>query len=145
MKVQYFLFFLYQVSPELFCNIWVRDTEYIRNPCISLAAYVAMCNKFNICIEWRSSDYCRKYSACMCTSSVHRYKICLMCYCKLKIPMLLESSHTLEVIIKIIYSAFCYDRIQSSVQKGSGTLQPFHRWERQAKEPCSEVCLWVIT
>uniref|UniRef100_H0ZEQ6 Otogelin n=1 Tax=Taeniopygia guttata TaxID=59729 RepID=H0ZEQ6_TAEGU len=33
-------------------------TEYIQNPCISLAAYVAMCNKFNICIEWRSSDYC---------------------------------------------------------------------------------------
>uniref|UniRef100_A0A803VK01 Otogelin n=1 Tax=Ficedula albicollis TaxID=59894 RepID=A0A803VK01_FICAL len=33
-------------------------TDYIRNPCVSLAAYVAMCNKFNICIEWRSSDYC---------------------------------------------------------------------------------------
>ncbi|XP_030338606.1 otogelin [Strigops habroptila] len=46
------------VPPELFCDIWVQDTEYIRNPCISLAAYVAMCNKFNICIEWRSSDYC---------------------------------------------------------------------------------------
>ncbi|KAJ7422219.1 otogelin [Pitangus sulphuratus] len=46
------------VPPELFCDIWVQDTEYIRNPCISLAAYVAMCHKFNICIEWRSSDYC---------------------------------------------------------------------------------------
>ncbi|NWH56898.1 OTOG protein, partial [Geococcyx californianus] len=46
------------VPPELFCDIWAQDTEYIRNPCISLAAYVAMCNKFNICIEWRSSDYC---------------------------------------------------------------------------------------
>ncbi|NXX78993.1 OTOG protein, partial [Urocolius indicus] len=46
------------VAPELFCDIWIRDTEYIQNPCISLAAYVAMCNKFNICIEWRSSDYC---------------------------------------------------------------------------------------
>ncbi|NWU10582.1 OTOG protein, partial [Cephalopterus ornatus] len=46
------------VPPELFCDIWVQDTEYIRNPCISLAAYVAMCNKFNVCIEWRSSDYC---------------------------------------------------------------------------------------
>ncbi|NWU95954.1 OTOG protein, partial [Upupa epops] len=46
------------VPPELFCNIWIQDTEYIQNPCISLAAYVAMCNKFNICIEWRSSDYC---------------------------------------------------------------------------------------
>ncbi|KFZ68678.1 Otogelin, partial [Podiceps cristatus] len=46
------------VPPELFCDIWVQDTEYILNPCISLAAYVAMCNKFNICIDWRSSDYC---------------------------------------------------------------------------------------
>ncbi|OWK57108.1 Otogelin [Lonchura striata] len=46
------------ISPEQFCDMWARDTEYIQNPCISLAAYVAMCNKFNICIEWRSSDYC---------------------------------------------------------------------------------------
>ncbi|NXL55467.1 OTOG protein, partial [Chordeiles acutipennis] len=46
------------IAPELFCDMWVQDTEYIQNPCISLAAYVAMCNKFNICIEWRSSDYC---------------------------------------------------------------------------------------
>ncbi|NXN80297.1 OTOG protein, partial [Bombycilla garrulus] len=46
------------IPPEQFCDIWAQDTEYIRNPCISLAAYVAMCNKFNICIEWRSSDYC---------------------------------------------------------------------------------------
>ncbi|NXG09952.1 OTOG protein, partial [Sakesphorus luctuosus] len=46
------------VPPEVFCDIWVQDTEYIKNPCISLATYVAMCNKFNICIEWRSSDYC---------------------------------------------------------------------------------------
>ncbi|NXH92736.1 OTOG protein, partial [Edolisoma coerulescens] len=46
------------IPPEQFCDIWARDTEYIRNPCVSLAAYVAMCNKFNVCIEWRSSDYC---------------------------------------------------------------------------------------
>uniref|UniRef100_U3JDD9 Otogelin n=1 Tax=Ficedula albicollis TaxID=59894 RepID=U3JDD9_FICAL len=46
------------IPPEQFCDIWARDTDYIRNPCVSLAAYVAMCNKFNICIEWRSSDYC---------------------------------------------------------------------------------------
>ncbi|NXR68822.1 OTOG protein, partial [Rhadina sibilatrix] len=46
------------IPPEQFCDIWARDTEFIRNPCVSLAAYVAMCNKFNICIEWRSSDYC---------------------------------------------------------------------------------------
>ncbi|NXL03566.1 OTOG protein, partial [Mesembrinibis cayennensis] len=65
------------VPPELFCNIWVQDTEYIRNPCISLAAYVAMCNKFNICIEWRSSDYCPfpcsenfSYQACIAACQV---------------------------------------------------------------------------
>ncbi|NWY15459.1 OTOG protein, partial [Aphelocoma coerulescens] len=46
------------IPPEQFCDIWARDTEYIQNPCVSLAAYVAMCNKFNVCIEWRSSDYC---------------------------------------------------------------------------------------
>ncbi|KFO71855.1 Otogelin, partial [Cuculus canorus] len=65
------------VPPELFCNIWVQDTEYIRNPCISLAAYVTMCNKFNICIEWRSSDYCPfpcpenfSYQACIAACEV---------------------------------------------------------------------------
>ncbi|KAF1477377.1 Otogelin, partial [Pygoscelis antarcticus] len=65
------------VPPELFCNIWVQDTEYIQNPCISLAAYVAMCNKFNICIEWRSSDYCPfpcsenfSYQACIAACDV---------------------------------------------------------------------------
>uniref|UniRef100_G1K880 Otogelin n=1 Tax=Anolis carolinensis TaxID=28377 RepID=G1K880_ANOCA len=46
------------ISPDSFCDLWVQDTEYIQNPCIALAAYVAMCNKFNICIEWRSSSYC---------------------------------------------------------------------------------------
>ncbi|NXP08042.1 OTOG protein, partial [Thinocorus orbignyianus] len=65
------------VPPELFCDIWVQDTEYIRNPCISLSAYVAMCNKFNICIEWRSSDYCPfpcsenfSYQACIAACEV---------------------------------------------------------------------------
>ncbi|NXC66308.1 OTOG protein, partial [Anhinga anhinga] len=65
------------VPPELFCNIWVQDTKYIQNPCISLAAYVAMCNKFNICIEWRSSDYCPfpcsenfSYQACIAACEV---------------------------------------------------------------------------
>ncbi|NWR71902.1 OTOG protein, partial [Centropus unirufus] len=65
------------VPPELFCNIWAQDTEYIQNPCISLAAYVTMCNKFNICIEWRSSDYCPfpcpenfSYQACIAACEV---------------------------------------------------------------------------
>ncbi|XP_068541262.1 otogelin [Anas acuta] len=65
------------VPPELFCDIWVQDTKYIQNPCVSLAAYVAMCNKFNICIEWRSSDYCPfpcsenfSYQACIAACEV---------------------------------------------------------------------------
>ncbi|NWW99884.1 OTOG protein, partial [Caloenas nicobarica] len=65
------------VPPELFCNMWAQDTEYIQNQCISLAAYVAMCNKFNICIEWRSSDYCPfpcsenfSYRACIAACDV---------------------------------------------------------------------------
>ncbi|KAM4618094.1 otogelin [Discoglossus pictus] len=60
------------VSPEAFCELWVQDTEYIQNPCKALTAYVSMCHKFNICIEWRSSDYCPffcpaalKYQACL--------------------------------------------------------------------------------
>eukprot|EP00076_Gallus_gallus_P021224 XP_015142139.1 otogelin isoform X2 [Gallus gallus] len=65
------------VPPEVFCDIWVRDSEYIQNPCVSLAAYVAMCNKFNICIEWRSNDYCPfacsenfSYQACIAACEV---------------------------------------------------------------------------
>ncbi|KAJ6665054.1 hypothetical protein lerEdw1_005285 [Lerista edwardsae] len=60
------------VSPESFCDLWVQDTEYTQNPCIALAAYVTMCNKFNICIDWRSANYCSfpcsegfSYKACI--------------------------------------------------------------------------------
>lgn len=48
--------------------------EYIQNPCIALAAYVAMCNKFNICIEWRSSDYCCKYCVTKYTAYAEEIK-----------------------------------------------------------------------
>lgn len=40
----------------------MRDEEYVNNQCVALAAYVASCHKFNICIEWRSPDYCREIS-----------------------------------------------------------------------------------
>ncbi|XP_013917160.1 PREDICTED: otogelin [Thamnophis sirtalis] len=46
------------VSPASFCDLWIQDSEYIQDPCLALSAYVAMCNKFNICIEWRNSSYC---------------------------------------------------------------------------------------
>ncbi|CAB1460221.1 unnamed protein product [Pleuronectes platessa] len=46
------------VPPSTFCEVWVRDAEYVNNQCVALAAYVALCHKFNICIEWRSPDRC---------------------------------------------------------------------------------------
>uniref|UniRef100_A0A3P8VXA6 Otogelin n=1 Tax=Cynoglossus semilaevis TaxID=244447 RepID=A0A3P8VXA6_CYNSE len=65
------------VSPDTFCEIWIKDAEYVNNQCVALAAYVASCHKFNICIEWRRPDYCPfvcpdalRYQACLpaCTS-----------------------------------------------------------------------------
>ncbi|XP_055085753.1 otogelin [Periophthalmus magnuspinnatus] len=46
------------VPPSTFCELWVRDTEYVNNHCVALSAYVASCHKFNICIEWRRPDHC---------------------------------------------------------------------------------------
>ncbi|XP_077419533.1 otogelin [Vanacampus margaritifer] len=65
------------VSPSTFCEVWVQDVEYVNNQCVALAAYAASCSKFNICIEWRRTDYCPfmcpeplRYQACLpaCTS-----------------------------------------------------------------------------
>ncbi|KAK7170291.1 hypothetical protein R3I94_000503 [Phoxinus phoxinus] len=60
------------VPPAVFCEIWVRDVEYVNNPCVALAAYAASCHKFNICMEWRSSDFC----PFMCPENL-RYQACL--------------------------------------------------------------------
>uniref|UniRef100_W5M269 Otogelin n=1 Tax=Lepisosteus oculatus TaxID=7918 RepID=W5M269_LEPOC len=60
------------VPPSVFCEVWVRDAEYVKSPCIALAAYVAACHKYNICIEWRSPDYC----SFMCPPEL-RYQACL--------------------------------------------------------------------
>ncbi|XP_023442452.2 otogelin [Dasypus novemcinctus] len=46
------------VSPQSFCELWIRDTKYVQQPCVALTVYVAMCHKFHVCIEWRRSDYC---------------------------------------------------------------------------------------
>ncbi|XP_067901966.1 otogelin-like [Heterodontus francisci] len=63
-----------QVSPEMFCELWIRDSLFVNNHCSALAAYVALCNKFNICLEWRKPDYCSFtcpanmiYQACVLT------------------------------------------------------------------------------
>eukprot|EP00069_Balaena_mysticetus_P000779 bmy_03611T0 len=46
------------VTPESFCELWIRDTKYVQQPCVALTVYVAMCHKFHVCIKWRRSDYC---------------------------------------------------------------------------------------
>lgn len=51
-----------KVPPSTFCDIWVRDEEYVNNQCVALAAYAASCHKFNVCTEWRRPDRCRKSS-----------------------------------------------------------------------------------
>ncbi|XP_066109952.1 otogelin [Saccopteryx bilineata] len=60
------------VPPESFCELWIRDTKYVQQPCVALAVYVAMCHKFHVCIEWRRSDYC----PFLCSSD-STYQACL--------------------------------------------------------------------
>ncbi|XP_064145520.1 otogelin [Loxodonta africana] len=61
------------VPPESFCELWIRDTKYVQQPCVALTVYVAMCHKFHVCIEWRRSDYC----PFMCSSD-STYQACVV-------------------------------------------------------------------
>uniref|UniRef100_A0A8B9BGH4 Otogelin like n=1 Tax=Anser brachyrhynchus TaxID=132585 RepID=A0A8B9BGH4_9AVES len=48
-----------KVSPQEFCEkMWINSTHFWNYECDALSAYVALCNKHNICIKWRTSDYC---------------------------------------------------------------------------------------
>ncbi|ETE65565.1 Otogelin-like protein, partial [Ophiophagus hannah] len=48
-----------KVSPQDFCEkMWVNNTSFENYECDALSAYVALCNKHNICIKWRTPDYC---------------------------------------------------------------------------------------
>ncbi|XP_050569179.1 otogelin-like protein [Cygnus atratus] len=48
-----------KVSPQEFCEkMWINSTHFLNYECDALSAYVALCNKHNICIKWRTSDYC---------------------------------------------------------------------------------------
>uniref|UniRef100_A0A3B3RLC4 Otogelin like n=1 Tax=Paramormyrops kingsleyae TaxID=1676925 RepID=A0A3B3RLC4_9TELE len=50
-----------KVSPEQFCDkIWAGDLHYKDHECDFLAAYVAICYTHNICISWRTHDFCLK-------------------------------------------------------------------------------------
>ncbi|KFQ02251.1 Otogelin-like, partial [Leptosomus discolor] len=48
-----------EVSPQEFCEkMWLNSTYFWNYECDALSAYVALCNKHNICIKWRTPDYC---------------------------------------------------------------------------------------
>eukprot|EP00079_Xenopus_tropicalis_P034360 XP_017948131.1 PREDICTED: otogelin-like protein [Xenopus tropicalis] len=62
-----------KVSPQDFCEkMWINNTYFLNYECDALSAYVALCNKHNICIRWRTKDYCsltcpegKEYQACV--------------------------------------------------------------------------------
>ncbi|XP_069485429.1 otogelin-like protein [Ambystoma mexicanum] len=62
-----------KVSPQDFCEkMWINNTYFFNYECDALSAYVALCNKHNICIRWRTPDYCslvcpggKEYQACV--------------------------------------------------------------------------------
>lgn len=43
--------------------MWINSTYFWNYECDALSAYVALCNKHNICIKWRTPDYCCKQTA----------------------------------------------------------------------------------
>ncbi|XP_053799519.1 otogelin-like protein [Vidua chalybeata] len=48
-----------KVSPQEFCEkMWINSINFWNYECDALSAYVALCNKHNICIKWRTPDYC---------------------------------------------------------------------------------------
>ncbi|NXP92968.1 OTOGL protein, partial [Passerina amoena] len=48
-----------KLSPQEFCEkMWINSTNFWNYECDALSAYVALCNKHNICIKWRTPNYC---------------------------------------------------------------------------------------
>uniref|UniRef100_F7G035 Otogelin like n=1 Tax=Ornithorhynchus anatinus TaxID=9258 RepID=F7G035_ORNAN len=48
-----------KVSPQDFCEkMWLNSTYFWNYECDTVSAYVALCHKHNICIQWRTPDYC---------------------------------------------------------------------------------------
>nr|XP_023996553.1 otogelin-like protein [Salvelinus alpinus] len=64
-----------KVSPEQFCDVmWAGDLHYKAHQCDFLAAYVAICYTYQVCINWRRHNFCplrcppgREYQACVST------------------------------------------------------------------------------
>lgn len=48
--------------------MWINSTYFWNYECDALSAYVALCNKHNICIKWRTPDYCCKQIAIFYTT-----------------------------------------------------------------------------
>ncbi|GCB69420.1 hypothetical protein scyTo_0005469 [Scyliorhinus torazame] len=43
---------------EIFCELWIRDFHYVTHQCDALALYAAACDKYNVCIPWRTPEFC---------------------------------------------------------------------------------------
>ncbi|KAL0968337.1 hypothetical protein UPYG_G00265580 [Umbra pygmaea] len=64
-----------KVSPEQFCDVmWAGDLHYKAHQCDFLAAYVAVCYTYQVCINWRRHNFCplrcppgREYQPCVST------------------------------------------------------------------------------
>uniref|UniRef100_A0A8I3RW39 Otogelin like n=2 Tax=Canis lupus familiaris TaxID=9615 RepID=A0A8I3RW39_CANLF len=65
----------HKVSPQNFCEkMWINYTYFWNYECDALSAYVTLCNRFDICIQWRTPDYCplscpegKEYQPCVRT------------------------------------------------------------------------------
>ncbi|XP_062974484.1 otogelin [Elgaria multicarinata webbii] len=140
------------VSPDSFCELWVQDKEYIQNPCIALTAYVAMCNKFSICIEWRSSNYC----SFLCPEGFS-YKACISACdtpstCQNMEPIPRDSDTCLiltegcvcaeETIFHRVHSALCIPEEKCACTDSSGVPHALgETWKTSQSGCCIHKCI----
>ncbi|XP_033009673.1 otogelin isoform X2 [Lacerta agilis] len=140
------------VSPDSFCDVWVQDKEYIQNPCIALAAYVATCNKFNICIEWRNSDYCsfpcpEGFSYKACISACETPSTCQNMEPELQDPdsclILTEGCVCAEgTILHRVHSALCIPEEKCACTDTSGVPHALgETWKTSRSGCCMHKCV----
>ncbi|KAI5630251.1 otogelin, partial [Silurus asotus] len=132
------------VPPATFCEIWVRDAEYVNNPCVALAVYVASCYKFNICIEWRSPDYC----PFMCPGTL-QYQACLSACTAPSCPNKDFEFDTVEcsgisegcvcpegTLLHLPYSALCISPVKCACTDSSGVPRALGEVWRASVDGC---------
>lgn len=80
--------------------MWINNTYFWNYECDALSAYVALCNKHNICIKWRTPDYCceLKYF------TFKRYFIPLQYFYILLLCIVLFQSQPVYVQVKVSQS-----------------------------------------